>query len=76
MAQGILNDQNAYERALGIACGFDWGQFAEYVVVYNDFGISEGMAEAIKYWKTLDKPVIYRSIGWDVKKMILDMGAD
>jgi hypothetical protein len=73
LAQGILNDHNPFERALGIACGFDWGQFAEYVVVYNDLFISEGMAEAIKHWESLGKPVIRRSLGYGVIKMIQDM---
>jgi len=44
---GILRDEIAAERALGISAGLAWLSVAEAVVVYVDHGISAGMRAAI-----------------------------
>lgn len=44
--EGILNDNDPRERALGIAAGHAWREAAECVVFYIDHGWSPGMSEA------------------------------
>lgn len=44
---GVLDDEFADERALGIAAGISWGSTADLVVVYIDRGISSGMIQGI-----------------------------
>lgn len=46
--EGILDDKNTKERAMGINAGLAWGRFADKTVVYIDLGISEGMKQGIK----------------------------
>lgn len=43
----ILDDNDPKERALGINAGFEWGLVADKVVVYTDYGISNGMQMGI-----------------------------
>lgn len=45
---GVLDDDKADERALGIDAGHAWLAAADRVVVYNDHGVSAGMNEGIK----------------------------
>ncbi len=45
---GVLRDNEPTERALGITLGFEWHSVADYVVVYGDLGISDGMFQGIK----------------------------
>ena len=59
----VLNDDNPIERNAGIALGYAWMDYADEVVVYKDYGISEGMMLAIERAKSNDIPVIYREIG-------------
>jgi len=59
---GIIDDRIAHERRLGISAGFDWGQFAEWVVVYTDFGISEGMQLGIDKAVLTDRRVEFRHL--------------
>lgn len=58
----VLNDSTPYERALGIRCGLAWGKHADLVAVYQDFGLSSGMREAISVYKSLEKPIEWRSL--------------
>lgn len=44
---GILDDSKPEERELGIEAGHTWTEMAELVVVYDDFGISNGMKAGI-----------------------------
>jgi hypothetical protein len=48
MLTGALDDTQAWQRALGCAAGMFWAQAADKVVVYEDHGISSGMAAAIE----------------------------
>lgn len=63
----ILDDNLPLERELGMAAGFAWMQVADFVVVYTDLGISEGMKAGIKQ---------ARSFGLDIKYRSLDAGPD
>lgn len=58
----ILDDNIEVERELGMAAGMAWIQVADYVVVYTDLGISDGMREGIKYARTIGLNIMYRSL--------------
>lgn len=58
----ILDDNLPIERELGMAAGFAWMEVADYVAVYTDLGISEGMKQGIKQAKAFGLNVMYRSI--------------
>ena len=59
---GILNDQIASERARGMEAAFMWYPVAEAVVVYRDFGISNGMQAGIDLAISYGLPILYRSL--------------
>lgn len=57
---GILDDLEPAERELGIQAGFAWGEVADLVAVYADFGISHGMLLGIERAKSAEQKVEYR----------------
>lgn len=59
---GLLDDDNERDRALGIGMGFYWGEVADLCAVYEDHGISDGMAAGIIRAKKNGIPVEYRRI--------------
>lgn len=72
--EGVLDDKVAEERALGIEAGFLWGECADKVVVYTDYGITEGMQKGIDHAEKLGTPVEYRGIYDEepIEEIILD----
>lgn len=60
---GILDDTIPAERALGIAAGLAWGARADATVVYEDRGISDGMALGIARAKEEGRRVERRALG-------------
>jgi len=46
--EGILDDLDKNDRSLGITAGHSWIGVADGMVVYTDFGISDGMRAGIK----------------------------
>lgn len=60
---GILDDNDAEERSLGIASGLAWLAVAEYTVAYIDLGISSGMKFGIDKALEKGKRVEYRTLG-------------
>jgi len=62
--EGILNDDIAEERALGIHAGLVWGSLTQKTVVYTDLGISGGMDRGIKRAMSEGKTVEYRELGF------------
>lgn len=60
--EGILNDNDSFERTLGILCGHAWIPIADAVVVYLDYGMSVGMSEGIKVAAANDVPIIFRKL--------------
>lgn len=40
---GILNDNDHFERVLGISCGLQWLRVSEKQIFFVDYGMSEGM---------------------------------
>ena len=62
--EGLLNDNNGEERALGIAAGLIWSEAADLTVVYIDFGISSGMRDGIIAAEQAGREIEYRKIEW------------
>lgn len=64
--ENVLDDNNLYERMLGIDAGLDWGSCAESTIVYTNLGITSGMKYGIKSAETLGRPIYYRELnGWN-----------
>ncbi len=59
---GVLDDDEPGERALGIDAGLAWGRVAEATVVYSDLGVSDGMREGMRRAEAEGRPVELRSI--------------
>jgi hypothetical protein len=70
----ILDDDDGFERAVGIRCGFAWGQHAEQIAVYQDFGLSQGMREAVNYYQSIGKPIEWRILPHKVVASIKQFG--
>jgi len=58
-----LDDEVDEERRKGICAGFAWGEVAQLVAVYADYGISRGMKAGVAKWKVYDIPIEERLIG-------------
>lgn len=59
---GVLNDRVPTDRAKGMSAAFEWYRAAEKVVVYRDFGISNGMQAGIDLAISYGLPIEYRSL--------------
>ena len=57
---GVLRDDVADERELGIIAGLALGPVAEATVVYIDRGVSPGMKRGIADAEAAERPVEYR----------------
>lgn len=56
----VLEDSTPEQRQHGLEAGWAWQSSADAIVVYTDFGVSDGMQAAIDMAQI---PVEYRSIG-------------
>lgn len=56
----VLNDDISEQRKMGIAAGHAWIPVADAIVVYEDYGVTAGMARAIADAGVI--PVEYRRI--------------
>jgi hypothetical protein len=68
----VLNDDDVFERALGIRCGLAWGDKADLVAVYSDLGVSPGMKQAVDQYKAIGKPIEWRSLDHKLVLSILN----
>lgn len=59
---GILDDDMPEERMKGIRAGQVWGEVADLIAVYVDYGITEGMKLSIEYYKRLGIPIEERRL--------------
>jgi hypothetical protein len=59
---GILRDEVSHERALGIEAGLAWLSVADAMVIYIDYGISDGMRQAMRAAEHLGVPIEMRTI--------------
>ncbi len=60
--EGVLDDTIPAERAKGMAAGFAWNGRADATVVYQDFGISSGMAAGIEDARKAGRFIEYRRL--------------
>lgn len=58
----VLDDRKPSERELGMQAAFKWYAAADYVVVYEDMGITSGMEKGIGVALLSSVPVWYRKI--------------
>ena len=63
MFPGILDDSSHTERELGIEAGLAWVPVADLMAVYTDFGISDGMENAMSRARLHKIPIELREIG-------------
>lgn len=59
----VLDDNDPVDRSIGINAGMAWSDLCDYVVVYTDYGISNGIKNAIEIHESLGKRIEYRKIG-------------
>lgn len=59
---GILRDEIPDERQWGIDAGLAWRKVADMTVVYEDFGISKGMAHGVSAAIEAGIPVEHRRL--------------
>jgi hypothetical protein len=69
----VLDDDNPRERALGIAAGYRIGEVFDRIAFYVDLGWSHGMREAQKYYTSLGKEIVERTINFDFVRAIQEM---
>jgi len=63
-APHLLYDQeNQVYPYTGIAMGLLWGESASLIIVYTDYGISDGMRLGIEHYQKRGIPIQLRSIG-------------
>jgi hypothetical protein len=60
--RGILKDEIATERKLGMTAGWEWGSHGDAYVFYTDRGFSGGMNAALNIAKANGYKVEYRSL--------------
>lgn len=60
---GVLDDSDWEQRQTGIEAGLSWTERADYVVVYCDYGITEGMKQGIRAAEAAAKTIYYRTLG-------------
>ncbi|WP_266019086.1 DUF7768 domain-containing protein [Brucella intermedia] len=59
----VLDDMRSDERELGIDAGLAWYRVAEKCVVYENFGMSRGMAKGTARARSHGVPVEFRRLG-------------
>lgn len=58
----LLDDGDEEHRELGIRAGLAWSEAADYVVVFQDYGISPGMERGIKTHEARGLKIEYRNL--------------
>ena len=59
----VLEDTEPYQRQLGTEAGWSWIVVADGTVVYEDYGISDGMVVGIECAAYMGNDIEYRTIG-------------
>jgi hypothetical protein len=47
---GVLHDDFGEEREMGIEAGLAWARVCDFAAFYVDYGMSEGMEKALKFY--------------------------
>lgn len=58
--EGVLDDNNPQERALGITAGHAWYKVTELCAVYCDLGLTRGMKSGINIAQQYNIPIEFR----------------
>lgn len=58
----VLDDTDTHERVQGISAGLVWGHEADAIVFYMDYGMSNGMNAARRYFEANNKTIEERYI--------------
>ena len=58
----VFDENDPEQRAQGISAGLEWLAVAEAVVVYEDYGVSEGMAAELRAAEIAGVPVEFRNL--------------
>ena len=58
----VLDDEDLDQRARGIRAGLRWIAVADLVAVYEDRGVSAGMAAALEWAGACGVPVAFRRL--------------
>lgn len=69
---GVLHDDIPDERQRGMEAGWAWIAGATKVVVYTDFGISEGMEAGISRARDAHLTLEYRQLPMDVVRAVME----
>lgn len=69
---GILDDNDPYQRDMGVEAGNAWIAVADAVVVYTDLGISVGMRAGITVAEAHRKDILYRSLNGNNRRYLRD----
>ena len=59
---GVLNDNIDSDRTMGIDAGFAFKSLCKTTVVYEDFGVSNGMQKGIRAAEALGHEIEYRTL--------------
>ena len=65
-----LDDTKEEERKLGMEAGFAWGECAELIAVYYDYGVSKGMAQGIIKANSFHKKIVFRKLSSSILRKI------
>lgn len=68
----FLDDNNSEERKVGMSVGFAWGEVCDYVVVYTDLGISNGMIQGTEVAAKNGKQIFLRKLPLDLIRKLVD----
>ena len=74
LAPEVLNDDDDFERQVGIRTGLAWGKYADLIVIYSDLGVGPGMKSAIEYYKSIKKPLEWRRLPDRIVRAVKDFG--
>lgn len=67
----ILNDEIPFDRKLGMAAGFAWGETAELAAVYIDLGeLTPGMRAGVEHHQYQGTPVEFRHLPADLMALL------
>jgi len=58
-----LEDSILEDRKIGMSAGWSWIKSSDKTVVYEDYGISDGMKKGIEIAKNMGHKIEYRKIG-------------
>lgn len=60
--EGVLDDDDQDERAMGIEAGLIWGGAAKHSAFYTDFGMSRGMRYGAERARAENRPLFFREV--------------